>query len=298
MDLQSLTLQELDLLVSLVRTRSIRELARRQGQLPGQVSKALKRLENKMQKRLVERSVRGVVLTHEGLRVLPIFEDILARAETLRDGQKQQPQQTLLGVGSTSFLINHHLVPCLSVPKLTSSVRFRFLEISPDQFTNAGLRHAFEIAFHFGRIEWPSTWFQEKIGEVGWNLCCNSLHPLAKKKTLTPADVLKYKFILPSYWTQEGFSLGDDGGPIAVEKRIKGHETSTAEAAMALVRATDQVAFLPNILIRAFEQRGEVHSLNVRGWETANRPLYLAVRSDLISKKFYQEIREAVVSRL
>ncbi len=296
--MQSVTLNELDLLVQLARTRSIRELARRQSQPPGQVSKALKRLERKLQTRLVERNVRGVVLTSDGLRALPVCEQILAQAAELREDAQAQEGKTLLGIGATSFLINHHLTRALTKTKFSKDLRFRFLEIPPDQFTTAGLRHAFELAFHFGRHEWPGTWFQDKIAEVGWSLCCSASHAFAKKRAVSSSEVLKHKFIMPAYWTQEGFALGDDGCPVPANKRLKGHETSTAEAAMALVRSTDQLAFLPNLLIRTHEERGEVRRLEVKGWLAPSRPLFMTVRSDLLSRKLYQEIRDTVTAQL
>jgi len=283
-------------LVELVKTKSIRELARRQNITPSQISKALRKLEQKAKARLVERSVHGVVLTHEGLRVLPVFKDILSRADDLNENVKGT-QSSTLAIGSTSFLVNHLLIPALTESALQESVRFRFLEISPDQFTNAGLRNAFEIAFHFGKQAWPGTWHQEKLGDVGWSLCCSLKHPLADKKSITEREALKWKFVMPSYWTQEGFALGNDGCPIPMSKRLKGHETSTAEGGMAIVLNTNQIGYLPNILIRSFEESGEVHRLEVRGWEEV-RPLYLAVRSDLVSEKQLRNIVQAVKSKI
>ncbi|MGZ3721755.1 MAG: LysR family transcriptional regulator [Bdellovibrionales bacterium] len=295
MNLKELTLYEIDLLVELVKTKSIRELARRQEVTPSQISKALRKLEQKAKARLVERSVHGVVLTHEGLRILPIFKEILAKAEPLGENVTGT-QSSVLAIGSTSFLVNHLLIPALSETSLHETLRLRFLEISPDQFTNAGLRNAFEIAFHFGKLSWPGTWHQEKIGDVGWSLCCGKNHPLTKK-TVTEREALKWKFIIPSYWTQEGFALGNDGCPIPIQKRLKGHETSTAEGAMALVKSTDQIAYLPNILIRSFESSGEVKRLEIRGWDEV-RPLFLTVRSDLVSEKQLKLISQAVKSKI
>ena len=67
---------------------------------------------------------------------------------------------------------------------------------------------------------------------------------------------------------------------------------------MALVRSTDQLAFLPDLLIRSHEERGEVRRLDVKGWSTPTRPLYMTVRSDLLSRKLYQEIRDTVIAQL
>lgn len=289
MRLSDLTLFEMKLLVELDRTKSIRELARREGQLPSQVSKAIKRLEQKTGRKLIERSVQGVVLTVDGHESLPVFRGILEKAECLEDKNRNVKTPTLVGVGSTSFLINHLLVPVLATLK-PADVRFRFLEITPDLFTSAGLRHAFEMAFHYGKIEWPGTWHQEKVGDSNWNLCCRKGHPLLSRKNLQLKDVLQFPFVIPSYWTQEGFALGNDGCPIPLSKRIKGDETATAEAAMAIVRRTDQIAYLPDILIRNYEELGEVQTLKVKGGSGDPRPLYIAVRSDLISEKLFQEI--------
>jgi DNA-binding transcriptional LysR family regulator len=294
-DLKALTLYEIDLLVELVKTKSIRELARRQDVTPSQISKALRKLEQKAKARLVERSVHGVVLTHEGLRILPVFKDILERAEPLGENTAGSPA-SVLGIGSTSFLVNHLLIPTLSEGELPANLRLRFLEIAPDQFTTAGLRNAFEVAFHFGKLSWPGTWHQEKLGDMGWSLCCRADHPLAKK-TVNEREALKYKFVVPSYWTQEGFALGNDGCPVSMQKRLKGHETSTAEGAMALVRATDQIAYLPEILIRTYASSGEVKRLEVRGWEET-RPLYLTVRADLVSEKQLKFISQAVRAKI
>ena len=56
---------------------------------------------------------------------------------------------------------------------------------------------------------------------MGWSLCARNGHPLHDKKVVTEKDVVKYKFILPAYWTQEGFALGNDGCPLAVQKRLR-----------------------------------------------------------------------------
>jgi hypothetical protein len=55
---------------------------------------------------------------------------------------------------------------------------------------------------------------------------------------------------------------------------------------------------LPDLLIRAYERVGAVKRLEVRGWESEGRSLFLAVRSDLISEKRFQLISQLVKSTL
>ena len=269
MDTLSLTLNEMRILAEIEKTRSIRELARRDQVPPSQISKAIKRLEIKTDSKLIERSLHGVTLTAEGRKAAKIFRQILDHAEQLSAEATDAQPAKIFGVGSTSFLINHLLVRS-SVGLKGGNWRLRFLEMNPDQLTVAGLRHAFDMAFHFGKVDWPSSWHQDKVGEIHWSLCCRTKHPLTKAAAPALKDVLKYPFVMPAYWSQEGLALGNDNCPVPMEKRLKGHETATAEAALHLVRVTDQLAYLPDILISTYEKLGEVKKLKLRAAQSAS----------------------------
>jgi len=287
----SLTLNEMRILTEMEKIRSIRELARRDQVPPSQISKAIKRLEHKAGGKLIERSIHGVSLTAEGRKAVKVFRQILSQAEKLAESRTGTKTARVLSIGSTSFLINHLLVRT-SAGLDDQQWRLRFLEMNPDQLTVAGLRHAFDMAFHFGKVDWPASWHQEKIGEVGWSLCCRAGHPLPK--TAQVKDVLKYPFIIPSYWSQEGLFLGNDNCPIPIEKRTKGHETATAEAALNIVRVTDQVAYLPDILIRAYERLGEVRTIPLKAAKSQPKSLFISVRSEAVPEKLFQSMKERV----
>lgn len=289
MDPLSFTLYEMRILVELEKTRSIRELARRDQVAPSQISKAVKRLEIKGDSRLLERSVHGVTLTDEGRRTAKIFKQILSSASKLMEESENQPSK-VLGVGSTSFLINHLLVR-ITGEEAIKPWRLRFLEINPDQMTVAGLRHAFDMAFHFGKVDWPASWHQEKICEINWSLCCRTKHPLPESASIK--DLLKFPFVLPVYWSQEGMALGNDSCPIPIGKRIRGHETSTAEAALNVVRATDQLAYLPDILIGTYEKLGEVRRIEIKSARTQPKHLYVSARSDAVPDKLFHAMKSA-----
>lgn len=289
MDLPSLTLQDMTWLSELSKTRSIRELARRFQTPPGQVSKAIQRLERKCGAKLIERSQFGVTLTAEGRRFAAVFGQILEQAGQL---EEKPAAARIYGVGATSFLINH----LLATAAPDGEPRLRFLEMNPDQLTVAGLRHAFELAFHFGKLEWPGSWHQEKIGEVRWSLCARYGHPLGKSPVMK--DILQYPFVLPAYWSSEGLAHGNDSGPIPLSRRRRGHETATAEAALHIVRVTDQLAYLPDLLIEPYEQRKEVRRLEARGGGGAVKQLYVAVRAEAMPDKTFQFIKSRVEARL
>ena len=107
-----------------------------------------------------------------------------------------------------------------------------------------------------------------------------------------------YPFVMPAYWSQEGLALGNDNCPVPMEKRLKGHETATAEAALQLVRVTDQLAYLPDILISTYESLGEVKKLKLRAAQSAPKTLYMSVRSDTVPDKLFQSMKQSVASLL
>jgi len=288
--LQFVTLQEMELVVALSKTKSIRELARRVQLPPSQISKNIKRLEQKIGSVLIHRSLHGVTFTKEGQRILPVVRRVLHAAEGLRRDVKDKERSTI-GVGATSFLINHLLTKAFSSTEMLAlDINFRFLELAPDQFAAAGLRNAFEVAFYFGKIEWPGTWFSMKVGEIPWEFCVRKNHPLTQLKKVRVKDIRPYRFVLPTYWTQEGLFEGDDSCPIPRTQRLVGSETSTAEAAIAIVRESPYIGFLPSILIKTYEDLGRVSTLNVESVAKVKRPLFMAARADAIKEKLFQDM--------
>ncbi len=77
-------------------------------------------------------------------------------------------------------------------------------------------------------------------------------HPLPNRPSLK--KVLECNFVLPTYWTAEGLVRGNDQFPIPIAKRKAGFETATADAAIPILLATDQIAFLPDLLVRPMIQ--------------------------------------------
>lgn len=292
-DLQDVTISELSLFADLARTKSIRELARRRQVSPSYISKVMKRLEGKTHQRLIDRTLSGVILTTEGQNLLEHVEKLMKVWDSLQtQGGVKNQSRRVFGVGGASFIINHLLVPVLSrIESSTTNYRFRLLEVPPDQYTSAGLRSAFEICFHFGKIDWPQTWRSELVGKIRWSLCCRSGHELLKRK-ISNENILEYPFTTPTYWTPEGLSSGNDGCPVPLTRRKQGHETSTAEAAIALVRKTNDLAFLPDILIEPYVKSGEVEKIHVRSWKDVSKSLYVSVRTDIVPDKLLRSLLE------
>ncbi len=294
--LGSLKLKELEIFYMAAKTKSIREVARRLGTTPGQVSKAIKMVERKMQTTLFKRSNSGIVLSETGAQLVLFSEGILESAYKMESLHRKDEKKTL-AIAATSFLINH-LVAASAVQMFEGQEDYtlRFLDLPPDQMVTSGLRGAFEVAFHFGKLDWPQTWHSQKVGAVEWVLCMRAKHPL--KKDALRADVLKYPFILPTYWSNEGLAKGNDFFEVPVTKRIQGYETSTADAAIPILLQTNHVACLPSLLVRSLVQEGALKIVRMKDSKPTERELFVSVKSDALKASVFEALKENIVSRL
>ncbi len=285
----SLKLKEIEIFYLAAKTKSIREVARRLNSTPGQISKSIKNIEKKMQTSLFKRSNSGVVLSETGSQLVLHSESILDSAYQIEDNHRSDDKKTL-AVAATPFLINH-LVSQAAAKAFASNSKFslRLMDLTPDQIVILGLRGAFEVAFHFGKLAWPQTWYQQKIGSVDWVLCASTQHPI--KKNSTRAEILRYPYIQPTYWTDEGLIKGNDFFEIPIAKRIAGYETSTADAAIPLVMRTNHIACLPLLLIRPFLDDGSLKLIKVPELKGTRRDLYISAKADVVSSSLLENLK-------
>lgn len=294
--LNGIRIRELEIFSAVAKAKSIREASRRLKISPGEVSKSIRNLERKLSLNLLKRSASGVVLSEYGTQSYKLMEEVLDHLTKIQSLSLKKATQYKKNytIASTSFLITHLIAENISdTYQHDREISFRFIDLAPDLMVSSGLRSAFEIAFHFGSLDWPKTWDSQRLGSVEWVLCAKKKHPLQNKSSIS--NILKYPFIQPSYWTLEGLSYGTDHFPTQF-KRIKGYETATADAAIPILLNTDQLAFLPYPLIK--NQLKELKILTTKEIKPVKKDLYLSVRSDLIpltmQKKILQNFTNAL----
>ncbi len=294
--LGSLKLKELEIFYLAAKTKSIREVSRRLESTPGQISKAIQGIERKMQVTLFSRSASGIVLTESGAQLIPFTEAILDNAYKMESIHRSD-QKKIITVAATPFLISH-LVAEGVVPALAAQSHYnlRLLDINPDQTVLSGFRGAYDVAFHFSKLDWPLTWHSVKIGAVEWVLCARQSHPL--KKNSNKAEILKYPFIQPTYWTSEGLSSGNDFFEIPIGKRLRGYETSTANAALPLLLASDHLACLPTLLIQPLVKQKALKIIDVAGLKGTSRDLYISVKGEALSASLFERLKGSVTQLL
>lgn len=292
-------LADLDLFFRAAKLKSLRECARQLDMTPGSVSKSIKRLEKKIGKSLLRRSVSGILLTSEGHELMEIAEKILRLTLPLDPNAKKSITQKVWGIGSLSFISSRLLAPNLeSLSKSRGQTRFRLVEFGNNQLVAHGLNGAFEIAVHIGQLEWTRVWSTYEIGSMRWALYGGAEHPLTKLKVVGSADVAKYPFVMPTGWSSQGFIRGEDHCPLSWGSRYAGHEATTAETALEIVTASSHLVFVPVLLAQRNVDHGLISEINVADWPQVEKKIFLSVRDDLVSSSLLQSVTRMIKQNL
>jgi DNA-binding transcriptional LysR family regulator len=288
--LPNIGLADLDLFVRVAKLKSLRECARQLKMTPGAVSKSIKRLEKRVGKTLLRRSVSGILLSSDGHQLMVAAEKILQISTTLTtDGDKKSKQERVWGLGSLSFL-SSRLLPQLLDPVCAARARtrFRIVEFTNNQLVAHGLNGAFEMAIHIGPLDWTRVWSSHELGKMRWCLYASAEHPLSQMKSVKSTDVTKYPFVMPTGWSTQGFVRGEDFCPAPWGERFAGHEATTGETALEIVNFTSNLTFVPAVLAQRSVDHGLVKEIKVTDWPVVERKIYLSVRDDLVSSSLLE----------
>lgn len=301
MGTQDITLVELALLNELSQQRSLRSLARRRGLQASHVSKVLHRLEKKLGTALVKRSPKGILLTPDGMRLVPIARAILENARGLVGRDSVAPISAaapLIGIAAPRFICSDLLAPLLGrVREKTTGYRFRLLDMAPDQIGPAAIKSACELTLTLSLPSLTPAWHVRKVGDLRWALFAGKDHPIGKN--VDEAEALLYPFVVPNYWTGTTFEMGDDYCPVAWNQRQRGDETSAIASGIEIVRTSDrQLVFAPIAVARRFVLNGQLREIGVRKWPEVSKPVFLAAHSDRVPQSLFRGLLQELKSAL
>ena len=291
MDIEDIKIKEIKVFLEVLKTGSVRAVARERATHAGQISKLISGLERKVGFKLIERSPFGVQPTAKALELLPLFDDIQKSEGDIRHSFMHGKEKSVLSFAANFFMATHLLPQIMtSFEKPYPDYRLRLLDLPPDSFLPVALRNGFQVCLHTGEQQWPTTWTSEKVGDLHWLLVARKNHPALEKPTLK--EVVKYPFITPVYWTADGIVFGKDGFHSPGIKRIRGHETATAVGALEIIRRSDQLGFVPEVVARPFIKNGSVVEIDLSNVRKVRQPVYLTVKNDKISQKMFRWLIE------
>jgi DNA-binding transcriptional LysR family regulator len=286
MDLKHISLFELEIFEVISRLRTIRGAARHLGLQPSHLSKIINRLEEKLGFNLLVRHASGVMLSRQGIVFAERLKPLLLESQKLfNSSQEPGPRTTqkVLTIGSLTY-INQ----CLVVPSLSSltvernDVRFRIVDLPPDLLPRAAEKGGFDFVLHSNKDSWSKKWNIQHVGTLTWALISRAGHPLKSHGTLD--EVLAYPFVVPTYWQDDGYAVGDDLFPVSWDRRKMGFEVSSALTAVQCIKNSDQLAFIPSILADTFAGSQLLKKIEILGLKLPTKNLYLVTNAQTVRK--------------
>lgn len=295
-----ISLFELELISDLGSHPSLRSLGRQKNLEPPHLSKIIGRLEKKLQTTLIKRSPKGILLTPQGLRLVQIAREMAPLREALL--QRNFPEQLvvppLVTVAAARFVASHLMAPVLEVIRAkTPGLRFRLLDMAPDEVEPAAIKSACEVVITIGEPSLTKAWETVKVGNLSWGLYASNRHPLSKNAH--EEAVSAYPFLVPTYWKHDGFEKGEDGCPLPWKQRKQGDESSSVLTAVEVLRnSPDQLLFAPRIVITRHAQGASFKEIRVANWKRVERPIYLSLKADVVSKNLEKRLLSGLSGQL
>ncbi len=206
-------LGDLEVFVRVIAAGSMSTAARDLGLSPAVVSKRIKRLEDKLGTRLLQRTTRQISLTEAGQgfheRVLTVLGG-LEEAEAFASGRSSEVNGTLKISASTSFGRMHvapHLKPFMEAhPDLAIHL------VLSDEFTDI-VGGGFDLAIRIAELN-DSSLVARRLAPVRRVLCASPDY-LAENGTPETLDDLKRHRCLPAH-NHESWRLEGPGGPVTL----------------------------------------------------------------------------------
>jgi DNA-binding transcriptional LysR family regulator len=105
---------------------------------------------------------------------------------------------------------------------------------------------------------------------------------------------MSYPFVVPTDWSTNGYTIGEDFCPLSVRRRKKGDEAATAETALELCRHSDQLTFIPEILARSWCNLDKMREIRVADWPPVEKEIFLTVKADRVPRQLVDVILKSI----
>lgn len=254
----SFTLRQVRYFVAVAESGSISRAARQLSVSQSAVTEAVKDLEGDLGAALLERSGRGVTLTHRGQVFLRNAGRIL---EAVADARRTLPGNDSpageLHLGASSVVAGYILADLLArFRRAFPAVAVEAFEDSPEYLEHLLINGEIDVAVMVAaRLREPAAFEVRTIEESAYRLWLPLGHPLATERAVSLADIAAERHIMLSLdeiqETAEAF-WRDHGLRPTVAFR-----TRSVEAVRSLVATGAGVAVLPDLVYRPWSLEGD-----------------------------------------
>lgn len=293
--LRDLKIAELRILCEIPNQPSLRSLARLCGETPQNMSKILINIEKKTGEKLVFRSAQGYEPTEASYQIAKSLEPIVSKLAnfTLESDWEEKETTTFYSLCSRAFM-NFCFAPSIveAFTNLESKVGFRFLDASPrrkEEWARLGL---LDVILSIGELNLNKDWNQEAIGEIKWAFFTRINHPIGPVTTISKLQ--KYPIILHSHIDGSRILDGLSIGTKKLAPKVFGAFTETNLAALQIAAKTNQICFVPEVIVRSLGLNYQVQKLVVSDFSDSPPALRLYAHKDRVKMTHLKIMKKAV----
>ena len=296
----NLSVGDLEILAQLPKMTSIRSFAQNLDMTPSFLSKKIRKLEEILKIKLINRSAKGITTTKDSMHVILLAREVLEKIEQMRNTKSSKQEETeniqTLTIGTRGFL-NAGFIPNIIEQFNHSSqkIKFQFIDMSPDDQLNSSKSNEIDIFISLKNINFGEAWITEKVGSINWGIYAGKGHPLTKAQNLDIEKILIYPFTRPTYWDGSSLMTISDSIPLKQSHKIKyGHGIQNTQAAIAIVTNTQHLTYIPTVAAKRSTELGEIMEINLEDLEKKEDQLFISVHSDRVSNLVYNDLKNAI----
>ncbi|MYM94737.1 LysR family transcriptional regulator [Duganella vulcania] len=264
-----MNLSDLRVFVSAARRPSLGAAALELHLTPSAVSKALKRLEDSLDKPLFDRSAKQLVLNDSGQLLLARAQTLLALADQAKADLMGERAAVDCRVAGPAILLWRHGRMLSQALRAYPEASLRMQAMFEDEALAALLRGDINSAIVTGDViegrgeHWSDEWQVTPLGSVTLHLVAGRQHPLVASLPPAPlleadtAQVLAYDFACPSRSLFCGVQRGarsDGWRDDQLPRKIR-YWTDDLQLLLALVKSGEALAYLPDFALADPELR-------------------------------------------
>lgn len=266
---------------------SLRALARSLKIEPPALSKKLKQLQNVLAVEILRTSATGYSLTPDGIYISNKAKDFLLEANTLLPSKNSEKRSLQVFTVGTRGFLNVYLTDAFlaGIKETKSQHLLRFIDLSPEELRYTVFEGVLDIAISLEPFNWPKNWTVQEIGKLNWSFYVNRSHSLDGK--VSKDELLKYPWTKSAYWNGSAIKQASDSVSISRQDRMSGHEIQTALVAIEVVKNSDNVALIPDIMATGPCEAGSIKRLFCPDVETPSAAVFMGVNADKINQKQY-----------
>ncbi len=296
----NLSVGDLEILAQLPKMTSIRSFAQNLDMTPSFLSKKIRKLEEILKIKLINRSAKGITTTKDSMNVILLAREVLEKIEQMRNTKSSKHEETediqTLTIGTRGFL-NAAFIPNIleEFDHSSQKIKFQFIDMSPDDQLNSSKSNEIDIFISLKKINFGEAWITEQVGSINWAIYASKGHPLLKAQSLDIEKVLIYPFTRPTYWDGSSIMTISDSIPLKQSHKIKyGHGIQNTQAAIAVITNTQHLTYIPTVAAKRSIQLGEIMEINLDDLEKKQDQLFISVHSDRVSNIVYNELKSTI----